>query len=33
MFEIVEELRKWREARNMQNDEFIVEEQVAFMLD
>ena len=33
MFEIVEELRKWREARNMQNDKFIVEEQVAFMLD
>ena len=33
MFEIVEELRKWREARNMQDDEFIVEEQVAWMLD
>ncbi len=33
MTEIVEELRKWREVRNMQDNEFIVNEQVAYMLD
>lgn len=33
MNEIVEELRKWREARNMQNNEFVVEKEVASMLD
>lgn len=33
MNEIVEELRKWREARNMQDNEFVVEKEVASMLD
>ena len=33
MIKIVKELKKWREARNMQDDDFVVEEQVAFMLD
>ena len=32
MNEIVEELRKWREARNMQDNEFILETEVANML-
>lgn len=33
MNEIVEELKKWREARNMQDNEFIVEKEVASMID
>ena len=33
MKEIVEELSKWREDRNMQDNEFIVEVEVASMLD
>ena len=33
MIEIIEELRRWREARNMQDNEFFVEEQVASMTD
>ena len=33
MNEIVEELKKWREARNMQDNEFVVEKEVASMLD
>lgn len=33
MKEIVQELKKWREDRNMQNNEFVAEEQVAYMLD
>lgn len=33
MNEIVEELKKWRDVKNMQNNEFVLEEEVASMLD
>lgn len=33
MIKIVEELKKWREDRNMQDNEFVVEIEVASMLD